>query len=281
LYFVELGQENPMKALISAIAIWAGTPSAHAADIEAAKQLAVSVCAACHGPSGISVSDTVPNLAGQRARYIEAQLKFFKDGTRKEPGTISRAAIMNAIAAQLSAEEIANVAAYFESQSGAAPGTKSALLPNITATKIAFPKDYKQAFTKYHTINFPAAKELRYYYANMAALAAAKAGKPLPDGSVLFAEVYSAKVDADNIPIKGTDGFYVPDQLLRYTAMEREAGWGDDVPELLRNENWNYAIFTTAKQYQRDVNQAECLACHKPLSDVSYTFTLKQLSTAK
>jgi cytochrome c553 len=280
-YFVELGQENPMKALMPLIVILGATQSAHAVNIEAGKQLATTVCAACHGPSGISVSDTVPNLAGQRARYIEAQLKFFKDGTRKEPGTVSRAAIMNAIAAQLSPEEIANVGAYFESQPGAVPGTKSALLPNIAATKVAFPEDYKQALTKYHTINFPAAKEVRYYYANTAAVAAAKAGKPLPDGSVLFAEVYSAKLDANNNPITGADGFYVADQPLRYTAMEREAGWGDDIPELLRNENWNYAIFTTAKQYQQGVNQAECLACHKPLADVSYTFTLKQLSTAK
>ena len=66
-------------------------------------------------------------------------------------------------------------------------------------------------------------------------------------------EVYSAKIDANNNPITGADGFYVPDQLLRYTAMEREAGWGDDIPELLRNENWNYAIFTTAKKYQQSV----------------------------
>jgi hypothetical protein len=110
---------------------------------------------------------------------------------------------------------------------------------------------------------------------------AAKAEKPLPDGSVLFAEVYSAKLDDNKSPIIGADGFYLPDQLLRYTAMEREVGWGDVIPELLRNENWNYAIFTTAKQYLQGVNQAECLACHKPLSDVSYTFTLKQLSTAK
>jgi cytochrome c553 len=270
-----------MKALMPLIVILAATQSAHAADIEAGKQLAATVCAACHGPSGVSVSDTVPNLAGQRARYVEAQLKFFKDGTRKEPGTVSRAAIMNAIAAQLSAEEIANLAAFFESQPGAAPGTKSALLPNIAATKVAFPEDYKQAFTKYHTINFPAAKEVRYYYADAAAVAAAKAGKALPDGSVIIAELYSAKLDVNKNPIMGADGFYVPDQLLRYTAMEREAGWGDDIPELLRNENWNYAIFTTAKRYQQGVNQAECLACHKPLSDVSYTFTLKQLSTAK
>lgn len=270
-----------MKALTRFALILVVAQSAHAADLEAGKRIAITVCAACHGATGISVSDTVPNLAGQRARYVEAQLKFFKDGTRKEPGALSRAALMNAIAAQLSAEDIGNVAAYFESQPGAAPGTKSALLPNIAATKVAFPEGYKQSFTKYHTINFPAAKEVRYYYANTAAVTAAKAGKPLPDGSVLFAEVYSAKLDAANNPVTGADGFYVPDKLLRYTAMEREAGWGNEIPELLRNENWNYAIFTIDKQYQQGVNQAECLACHKPLSNVSYTFTLQQLATAK
>jgi hypothetical protein len=146
---------------------------------------------------------------------------------------------------------------------------------------VAFPEDYKQSFTKYYSINFPASKEVRFYYANAAALTAAKAGKPLPDGSALFAEVYSAKLDASNSPVTGPDGFFVPDKLMRYTAMEREAGWGKDIPEILRNENWNYAVFTLAKQYQPGVNQAECLACHKPLSNESYTFTIKQLSAAK
>lgn len=270
-----------MKTLMCIAGILVVTHSAQAADLEAGKRIASTVCAACHGETGISVSDTVPNLAGQRARYLEAQLKFFKDGTRKEPGAVSRAALMNAIASQLSAEDIGNVAAYFEAQPGAAPGAKSALLPNIAATKVAFPENYKQSFTKYHTINFPAAKEVRYYYANTAALTAARAGKPLPDGSVLFAEVYSAKLDAANKPVEGGDGFYIPDKLMRYTAMEREAGWGNNIPELLRNENWNYAIFTTDKQYQQGVNQAECLACHKPLDNVSYTFTLKQLAESK
>ena len=50
---------------------------------------------------------------------------------------------------------------------------------------------------------------------------------------------------------------------------------------MLRNENWNYAVFTTAKERRPGINQAECLACHKPLDKVSYTFTLKQLSEAK
>ncbi len=79
-----------MKLMMPFALIFAATQSVQAADIEAGKRLASTVCAACHGPSGVSVSDTVPNLAGQRARYIEAQLKFFKDGTRKEPGAVSQ-----------------------------------------------------------------------------------------------------------------------------------------------------------------------------------------------
>jgi len=238
------------------------------------------VCAACHGATGVSVSDTIPNLAAQRAGYLEAQLKVLKDGTRKAAGATSPAAIMNAIAAQLSTEDIANVAGYFASQPGAT-GAKSALLPNVAKTHVTFPEGYKESYTKYHTISFPATKQVRYYYANKTAVAAAKAGKPLPDGSVLFAEVYAAKLAADGKPVMGGDGHFVADKLVVYTAMAREAGWGKDIPEMLRNENWNYAIFTTGKQHRPGVNQAECLACHKPLDNVSYTFTLKQLAGAK
>ena len=175
----------------------------------------------------------------------------------------------------------ANVAAHFSAQQGASAGTaKSEFLPNVAKSGVRFPENYKTTFTKYHTINFPDTKQVRYYFANDAALQAAKAGKPLPDGAVLFAEVYSAKLDADKKPVMGADGFFAPDQLVGYTAMEREAGWGKEIPDMLRNENWNYAVFTTAKERRPGINQAECLACHKPLDKASYTFTLKEL-TAK
>jgi hypothetical protein len=68
---------------------------------------------------------------------------------------------------------------------------------------------------------------------------------------------------------------------IRQAILARDAGWGKDIPEMLRNDNWNYAIFTADKQHRAGVNQAECLACHKPLNNVSYTFTLKQLAEAK
>lgn len=270
-----------MKKVLALSAVLAVAPFAQAADIEAGKAKAATVCAACHGANGMSVSDTIPNLAAQRSGYLETQLRWFKDGTRKAAGSTSPTAIMNAIAAQLSADDIANVAAYFASQPGAAAGTKSAQLPNVAKTHVTFPEGYKESFTKYHTISFPATRQVRYYYANKAAVAAAKAGKPLPDGSVLFAEVYSAKLDADKKPVAGRDGNFVAEKLILYTAMARDTGWGKDIPEMLRNENWNYAIFTTDKQHRPGVNQAECLGCHKPLDKVSYTFTLKQLAGAK
>jgi cytochrome c553 len=247
---------------------------AFAADLEAGRAKVAAVCSACHGASGVSVSDAIPNLAAQRPAYIEAQLKALKEGARKNP-------IMNAIAAQLSADDMANVAAYFSSLPGPASGTKSELLPSIAKTRVTFPEGYQQSFVKYHTINFPATKQVRYYYANPAALQAARDGKALPNGSVLFAEVYSARLDANKNPVMGPDGFYETDKLVAYTAMQRDAGWGNDFPDVLRNEDWNYAVFTADKKPRSGVNQAECLACHKPLDKASYTFTLKELSARR
>jgi cytochrome c553 len=263
-----------MKKALGLPMVLAVAPLCQAADIEAGKTKVATVCAACHGATGVSVSDTIPNLAGQRAAYLEAQLKALKEGTRRNP-------IMNAIAAQLNAEDMANVAVYFASQAGAPSGAKSDFLPNVAKSHVTFPEDYKDTFTKYHTINFPVTKQVRYFFANKTAVQAAKEGKPLPDGSVLFNETYAAKLDAEQKPMIGGDGFFVADKLLSYGAMARGAGWGKDIPEMLRNGDWNYAVFTLDKQHRPGVNQAECLACHKPRESVSYTFTLKELAEAK
>ncbi len=253
---------------------------AHAADIAAGKAKVVTVCAACHGENGVSVTDTIPNLAAQRAGYIENQLKAFKEGTRRAPSPASPPATMAAIAAQLGPDDIANVAAYFASLPGAPAAAKSQFLPNLAKTNVKFPEGYKGTFTKYHAMNFPAAKQVRYFFANPVALQAARDGRALPDGSVLFAEVHAAKVDADGKPLVGDDGLFVADRIVGYTAMARNTGWGNDIPDMLRNENWNYALFTAEKQHRPTMNQAECFACHKPLDKVSYTFTLKELAAA-
>jgi hypothetical protein len=84
---------------------------------------------------------------------------------------------MQAVAAQLSAEDIANTAAYFASLPGAAAGAKSEQLPNVAKTGVTFPDGYKESYTRYHTINLPATKLVRYYYANKTAIRGGESGQ--------------------------------------------------------------------------------------------------------
>jgi cytochrome c553 len=262
-----------MKRVLPVLLLLACAPQLRAADIEAGRARAVTVCAACHGATGISVAESIPNLAAQRAGYLASQLRALRDGTRKN-------AMMNAIAAQLSPADIDNLAAYFAAQPGAQASDKSGLLPSMAATRVAFPQGFRETFTRYHTMNFPATKQVRHFYANTAALQAARAGKPLPDGAAVVVEVHTARLDLDDKPIVGADGFFAAEHLMAYSVMARGAGWGADIPEMLRNENWNYAVFTPEGK-ARTINQAECLACHKPHDKASFLFTLKELSRAK
>lgn len=247
--------------------------AAAAPDLDAGKAQAAAVCAACHGANGVSVSDGIPNLAAQRAPYLENQLKAWKDGTRKN-------GVMNAVAAQLSASEMSNLAAHFAAQPGAQGAVKSDFMPAMVKARIGFPADYQASFTRYHLIESPDAKTVSAFWASPAAVKAAREGRSLPDGAVVLVEVSSVKLGADQKPQRGADGRLVADQVLSYSAMAREPGWGKDFPALLRNEDWNYALFNAKREPRANVNQAVCLACHKPQDKSSYLFTLAALQTA-
>jgi cytochrome c553 len=241
-----------------------------AADIDAGKAKSVA-CAGCHGQNGISVSGDIPNLAGQKAEYLTTQLKAFRAGMRKND-------FMNVMAGQLTDADVDNLVAYFSSLPGATAEAKAQAPEVINKTRMSFPATYEKDYTLYTAINFPDRKEVRLYYANPPALEAARQGVPLPEGSVLFVEVFKAKLDANQEPVKDDKGIFVKDKLAFFTAMEMQKGWGNDFPELIRNGDWNYAVFKADKTLRDGVNQAKCLVCHKPLVNDSYLFTLKQLT---
>jgi cytochrome c553 len=68
------------------------------------------ICASCHGADGNSPINPVwPKIAGQHPQYIEKQLKNFKDGERTDP-------TMSPMAMPLSDQDVADLAAYFSSQ---------------------------------------------------------------------------------------------------------------------------------------------------------------------
>lgn len=83
------------------------TFSASAADPAAGKAKA-TLCAACHGPNGISLNDLWPNLAGQKEAYLKKQITAFREGQRQDPS-------MQPMVSNLTDTDIDNLAAYFSS----------------------------------------------------------------------------------------------------------------------------------------------------------------------
>ena len=81
---------------------------AFAQDAAAGKEKAI-VCGACHGVDGISTIAQIPILAGQNARYIYLQLRDFNKKRRQDP-------MMSPMAANLSAKDMLDLAAYYSLQ---------------------------------------------------------------------------------------------------------------------------------------------------------------------
>jgi len=79
-----------------------------------------AVCAACHGADGNSAVPNWPKIAGQHASYLQRQLALIKDGSRPVPE-------MAAITPNLSDQDMADLAAYFASQTTSAGLTDEAL----------------------------------------------------------------------------------------------------------------------------------------------------------
>jgi cytochrome c553 len=233
------------------------SPAAGAPPAPSAAQVDVTACQACHGANGVSRNQHVPNLAGQQAAYLVLQLQAFKSGTRRN-------ASMEAIAAQLSEAEMNALAAYWNSQpaDGAGTGMHAAAAGPAIPSRMAFPANFPTGFTLYQTVNSDGAVAERY--ANAPALAAARAGRPLPDGSVILVV---------NRPAAGAPP-------TSYAGMETRAGWGAAIPALLRDANWDFALFNAQRVRNDGLNQAQCLACHHPQAANSHVFTLAQLRAA-
>jgi cytochrome c553 len=85
------------------------------ADLAKGKQIAGTVCAACHGVDGNSPLAANPKLAGQIPEYLVKQLANFKPAAPGKP--VERASsVMAGFAATLSAEDARSVAAFYASQ---------------------------------------------------------------------------------------------------------------------------------------------------------------------
>lgn len=144
--------------------------------------------------------------------------------------------------------------------------------------RLTWPADYPANYTLYGVHNRPDNGQVRYLYANKEAVEGAKKDGALPNGSVLIMEIYKAKVGPDNQPIAGADGLWQKGDFVAYGAMAKQAGWGNDIPENIRNNDWNYTFFAPDKTNRTDTNEAACLTCHKMITAAAdYVFSYDEL----
>jgi cytochrome c553 len=107
-----LGLAASLLLLTSIDALAQGNP-------EAGQQKSAT-CAACHGADGNSVVPMWPKIAGQHEAYLNRQITLIREGARPVPE-------MMGIVAILSDEDIADLSAYFSSQT-MSPGVADELL---------------------------------------------------------------------------------------------------------------------------------------------------------
>ncbi|HEX7640250.1 MAG TPA: c-type cytochrome [Burkholderiaceae bacterium] len=99
-----------MKRYLTLLLALAGVlPTVHAQDAQRGATK-VQMCIGCHGIVGYQADFPqvykVPKIAGQDAKYIASALTAYRSGDRKFP-------TMRAIAASLSDQDIADIAAYY------------------------------------------------------------------------------------------------------------------------------------------------------------------------
>ena len=94
---------------IITIILMTGVSAQGIAGDPAAGEAKAQACMACHGADGNSANSGFPSLAGQVPGYIAGQLAAFKSGKRAN-------AIMMGLAQPLSAEDMADLDAWYASQ---------------------------------------------------------------------------------------------------------------------------------------------------------------------
>ena len=146
--------------------------------------------------------------------------------------------------------------------------------------KVTFPTGYKNNQVLYTTVDRPDNKTVRDIYASREAVKMAKAGQPLPSGTVLTMEVYKAKVDDKGEPVKDVNGRFLKDAMTGIFVMEKRTGWGTEYGDDLRNGEWEYARFTVDGKPPEKADTTACFQCHKPMSGQDFVFTLPQLVAA-
>ena len=100
--------------------------------------------------------------------------------------------------------------------------TASAIGVRAANDQFTFPATFAEG-VEYLSVDKPS-KQVHVFYASQAAIEAAKAGKPMPEGTVITGVHYNAKLDKDGNPEKDANGRFIKADLRQFAVMRKEKG---------------------------------------------------------
>ena len=159
-------------------------------------------------------------------------------------------------------------------------GVAAILAAQAGGDKVVFPENFSKGVL-YTTVDRADNKQYRELYSTPEAIAALKAGKPIPSGTVLTLVQYKAQLDASGNPEKDANGRFLKGELIGYTVMEKRDGWGAEYGDDIRNGEWEYQAFKADKSINDKAVLKNCFTCHKPYDKQDFVFSFEAMKNMK
>ena len=131
---------------------------------------------------------------------------------------------------------------------------------------VKFPVNYAKGVL-YHTVDRADNKQFRELFITKFAAEEAKAGRPLPSGTVITMVNYKAKLGADGQPEKDGNGRFIKtDEIAAIAVMEKRMGWGRSIRPTCATANGNTASSrttapSTTRPTSRRASHATSIRC--------------------
>lgn len=139
---------------------------------------------------------------------------------------------------------------------------------------IQLPADWEARFIRYSTVDNEQRRIVRNIFINPEAYFAARAGEPLPYGTLVLLADQRARAAPDGTLLRDAGGRLIPEPgWLGVNAQQKERGWGEGYAQTIRNGEWEYARFNGDGTRNNGPVEA-CFTCHlQNVANQDFTFT--------
>ncbi|MBA3868281.1 MAG: cytochrome P460 family protein [Anaerolineae bacterium] len=147
----------------------------------------------------------------------------------------------------------------------------------VAVAGVAYPRNYRQDFTRYATVQRPDGT-IRDLYINPTGLAGIGYYYSLPVGTVIVVEGYNALKNASGDYVTDANGHYTKaDPLPSIHVREKRGYWAAaDYTSSARNDGWNFGSFDTASGAIYNESLNACFLCHNT-AQVDFTYSTDQM----